>query len=113
MQAIGPVGTRRALIEKIEQPSIREQCDLLDISRASYYYTFAASNSGGVAVVSPSVAFVAGDVSVSATDSTAVEKGPSQPSRHRPPDARLAGAHKAGEDDVQRPHLRPSSSMAR
>jgi putative transposase len=39
VQAIGPVGTRRALIEKIEQPSIREQCDLLDISRASYYYT--------------------------------------------------------------------------
>ncbi len=39
MQAIGPVATRRALIEKCEQPSIREQCELLDISRASYYYT--------------------------------------------------------------------------
>ena len=38
MQAIGSVAARRALIEKIERPSIREQCELLDISRASYYY---------------------------------------------------------------------------
>ena len=39
MQAIGPVAARRELIEKIERPSIREQCDWLNISRASYYYT--------------------------------------------------------------------------
>lgn len=38
MQATGPVGARRTLIEKIERPSIREQCQLLAISRGSYYY---------------------------------------------------------------------------
>jgi putative transposase len=38
VQATGPVATRRELIEKIERPSIREQCQLLAISRGSYYY---------------------------------------------------------------------------
>ena len=38
MQAIGSVAARRELIEKIPRPSIREQCELLDISRGSYYY---------------------------------------------------------------------------
>ena len=38
MSATGPVAARRALIEKIEQPSIREQCELLNLSRGSYYY---------------------------------------------------------------------------
>jgi len=38
VQAIGPVGRRRELIEQIERPSIREQCELLAISRGSYYY---------------------------------------------------------------------------
>ena len=38
MSATGPVAARRALIEKIPQPSIREQCDLLNLSRGSYYY---------------------------------------------------------------------------
>jgi len=38
VQATGPVGARRALIEKGARPSIREQCELLAISRGSYYY---------------------------------------------------------------------------
>ena len=38
MPAIGSVASRRALIEKRERPSIREQCALLAISRGSYYY---------------------------------------------------------------------------
>lgn len=38
IQTVGPVAERRELIEKIERPSIREQCELLDISRGSYYY---------------------------------------------------------------------------
>jgi putative transposase len=38
-QAIGPIAARRALIEPRERPSILEHCDLLDVSRTSYYYT--------------------------------------------------------------------------
>lgn len=38
MQAVGPVAQRRTLIEKVQEPSIRRQCDLLDISRTAYYY---------------------------------------------------------------------------
>lgn len=38
MQAVGSVDARRELIEAIESPSIRHQCELLDISRGAYYY---------------------------------------------------------------------------
>ena len=38
IQAIGPIPARRELIELIEQPSIRQQCELLNISRGAYYY---------------------------------------------------------------------------
>jgi putative transposase len=38
VSAIGPAGQRRALIEPAAEPSIRTQCDLLDISRGCYYY---------------------------------------------------------------------------
>lgn len=38
VQAVGPVAARRELIEPTEQPSIRHQCELLDISRGAYYY---------------------------------------------------------------------------
>ena len=38
VQAAGPLDTRRALIEAVEEPSIRRQCELLAISRGSYYY---------------------------------------------------------------------------
>jgi putative transposase len=38
VQAAGPVAQRRALIEALEQPSIRRQCELLKISRTAYYY---------------------------------------------------------------------------
>jgi putative transposase len=38
VQAAGPVATRRALIEPVDQPSIRHQCELLDVSRGAYYY---------------------------------------------------------------------------
>lgn len=38
VQAVGPVAARRELIEAIEQPSIRHQCELLEISRGAYYY---------------------------------------------------------------------------
>lgn len=38
MQAVGPVDARRALIETVDQPSIRRQCELLQISRTAYYY---------------------------------------------------------------------------
>ena len=38
MQTVGPVAQRRTLIESLEDPSIRRQCELLDISRTAYYY---------------------------------------------------------------------------
>jgi len=38
VQTVGPVAARRALIEPVEQPSIRRQCELLEISRSVYYY---------------------------------------------------------------------------
>ena len=38
IQTVGPVSARRELIEVIELPSIRHQCELLNISRAAYYY---------------------------------------------------------------------------
>ena len=38
MQAVGPVAQRRTLIETVEEPSIRRQCELLEISRTAYYY---------------------------------------------------------------------------
>jgi putative transposase len=38
VQAVGPVAARRELIGPIEQPSIRQQCQLLNISRGAYYY---------------------------------------------------------------------------
>jgi putative transposase len=38
VQAVGPVAQRRTLIEALEEPSIRRQCQLLDISRTAYYY---------------------------------------------------------------------------
>jgi len=38
VQAVGPVDTRRTLIEELDRPSIRRQCELLEISRTAYYY---------------------------------------------------------------------------
>ena len=38
MQAVGPVAQRRTLIQTLEEPSIRRQCELLEISRTAYYY---------------------------------------------------------------------------
>jgi putative transposase len=38
VQAVGPVAQRRKLIEVTEEPSIRRQCELLEISRTAYYY---------------------------------------------------------------------------
>lgn len=38
MQAVGPVAERRTLVEAILEPSIRRQCELLEISRGAYYY---------------------------------------------------------------------------
>ena len=38
MQAVGPVAERRTLIEPLAKPSLRRQCELLDISRTAYYY---------------------------------------------------------------------------
>jgi putative transposase len=38
VQTVGTVAARRELIEPIEQPSIRHQCELLEISRGAYYY---------------------------------------------------------------------------
>jgi putative transposase len=38
VSATGSLAQRRELIETIKQPSIREQCQLLNISRGSYYY---------------------------------------------------------------------------
>jgi putative transposase len=38
VQAVGPVPTRRTLIEPQDEPSIRRQCELLEISRTAYYY---------------------------------------------------------------------------
>ena len=38
MQAVGPIAQRRTLIEAIREPSIRHQCELLEISRTAYYY---------------------------------------------------------------------------
>jgi putative transposase len=38
VQTVGPVAARRELIEPIDQPSIRHQCELLNISRGAYYY---------------------------------------------------------------------------
>jgi putative transposase len=38
VQAVGPVAQRRTLIEPVEAPSIRRQCELLEISRTAYYY---------------------------------------------------------------------------
>ena len=38
MQAVGPLAARRALIQSLDEPSIRRQCELLEISRTAYYY---------------------------------------------------------------------------
>ena len=38
MQAAGPVAVRRKLVEPCEQLSIREQCQLVGISRSGLYY---------------------------------------------------------------------------
>ena len=38
MQAVGPFAQRRTLIEAQNEPSIRRQCELLEISRTAYYY---------------------------------------------------------------------------
>ena len=38
MQAVGPVARRRTLIQEQDEPSIRRQCELLEISRTAYYY---------------------------------------------------------------------------
>ena len=38
MQAVGPVARRRTLIQGQDEPSIRRQCELLEISRTAYYY---------------------------------------------------------------------------
>lgn len=38
MQAVGPVAARRTLIDPLEEPSLRRQCELLEISRTAYYY---------------------------------------------------------------------------
>jgi putative transposase len=38
VQAVGSVAARRELIESIARPSIRHQCELLEISRGTYYY---------------------------------------------------------------------------
>jgi putative transposase len=38
VQAVGPVAQRRTLIEAEDEPSIRRQCELLEISRTAYYY---------------------------------------------------------------------------
>jgi len=38
VQTVGPVAQRRTLIETLEEPSIRRQCELLEISRTAYYY---------------------------------------------------------------------------
>lgn len=38
VQAVGSLDQRRKLIEEVQRPSIREQCELLNISRAGYYY---------------------------------------------------------------------------
>jgi putative transposase len=38
VQTVGPVAARRELIELIPEPSIRHQCELLDLSRGAYYY---------------------------------------------------------------------------
>ncbi len=38
MQAVGSVARRRTLIQAQDEPSIRRQCELLEISRTAYYY---------------------------------------------------------------------------
>jgi len=38
VQTVGAVDQRRALIEVVKEPSIRRQCELLEISRTAYYY---------------------------------------------------------------------------
>lgn len=38
MQAVGPVAQRRELVDPRDEPSIRRQCELLEISRTAYYY---------------------------------------------------------------------------
>jgi putative transposase len=38
VQAVGPVARRRTLVETEDEPSIRRQCELLEISRTAYYY---------------------------------------------------------------------------
>lgn len=38
MQTVGPVAQRRTLIETKDEPSLRRQCELLEISRTAYYY---------------------------------------------------------------------------
>jgi putative transposase len=38
VQAVGPVAQRRTLIRTEDEPSIRRQCELLEISRTAYYY---------------------------------------------------------------------------
>ena len=38
MQTVGTLDQRRALIEEVQKPSIRHQCELLNISRTAYYY---------------------------------------------------------------------------
>jgi putative transposase len=38
VQAVGPVAQRRTLIGTEDEPSLRRQCELLEISRTAYYY---------------------------------------------------------------------------
>ena len=38
MRTVGSLDERRELIEKVERPSIREQCERLNMSRAGYCY---------------------------------------------------------------------------
>jgi len=38
VQTVGSVAQRRSLIESLREPSIRRQCELLEISRTAYYY---------------------------------------------------------------------------
>jgi putative transposase len=38
MQTVGSLTQRRSLIEAVKEPSIRRQCELLEISRTAYYY---------------------------------------------------------------------------
>ena len=51
MQTVGPVAERRALIEVLEEPSIRRQCELLEISRTAYYYHPSAETEENLAIM--------------------------------------------------------------